>query len=308
MTECGRKEDAGGGRPSSARAGYTLTALAEEFRPALLRYFSRRVRQSEEVEDLVQEVLARLVRRCEVVEMEAVRAYVFETASSVLIDWARRRRSRRADDHGELSADQPAPGDFTADRILLGRERLQRVTAALLELPERQRSIGAFPPHPRHDEGAPLLPQAAQHLKRRLVEPSAGRQSIAPLKRRQRLCEPRRGRIAGRADLMLDQRHIGLPAQFSRSERAPFQRIQGYGVRLGDIAPRPRRAVADLGALNIKLSIGARLSGEGGDGHDGEDAGGRFPHTASRPHDESRRNPRNALYPRSSRVRRKAAW
>lgn len=141
MTECERKEDADGHALPSARAGYTLTALAEEFRPALLRYFSRRVRQSEEVEDLVQEVLARLVRRCEVVEMEAVRAYVFETASSVLIDWARRRRSRRADDHGELSADQPAPGDFTADRILLGRERLQRVTAALLELPERQRSV-----------------------------------------------------------------------------------------------------------------------------------------------------------------------
>ena len=127
--------------PDSVREGYTLTALAQEFRPALLRYFSRRVRQSEEVEDLVQEVLARLVRRCEVVEMEAVRAYVFETASSVLTDWVRRRRSRQADAHGALSVDQPAPGDFAADRILLGRERLQRVTAALLELPERPRSV-----------------------------------------------------------------------------------------------------------------------------------------------------------------------
>ncbi len=141
MAECERNEEACTATLDPARAGYSLTALAEEFRPALLRYFSRRVRQSEEVEDLVQEVLARLVRRCEVVEMEAVRAYVFETASSVLTDWVRRRRSRQADEHGVLSADQPAPGDFAADRILLGRERLQRVTAALLELPERPRTV-----------------------------------------------------------------------------------------------------------------------------------------------------------------------
>lgn len=141
MVECERNGEAGEAAPDSARDGYTLTALAEEFRPALLRYFARRVRQSEEVEDLVQEVLARLVRRCEVVKMEAVRAYVFETASSVLTDWVRRRRSRQADDHGVLSIDQPAPEDFSADRILLGRERLQRVTAALLELPERPRAV-----------------------------------------------------------------------------------------------------------------------------------------------------------------------
>lgn len=127
--------------PDFGIGAYTLTSLAQEFRPALVRYFSRRIRQKDEVEDLVQEVLARLVRRGEVVEMEAVRAYVFETASSVLTDWGRRRRSRRVDDHGVLSIDHPSAGDFAADRILLGRERLRSVTAALLELPERPRSV-----------------------------------------------------------------------------------------------------------------------------------------------------------------------
>ena len=63
-----------------------IEALSERFRPALLRYFRRRVSDASEAEDLVQEVLLRMLRRRNVASIEDARCYLFETASSVLTD------------------------------------------------------------------------------------------------------------------------------------------------------------------------------------------------------------------------------
>jgi len=67
-----------------------LEALSKRFRAALLGYFRRRVSDAAEAEDLVQEVLLRMLRRAEATCIEDPRGYLFETVSSVLIDRARR--------------------------------------------------------------------------------------------------------------------------------------------------------------------------------------------------------------------------
>lgn len=78
--------------------------MTAEFRPLLTRYFSRRLSERAEVEDLLQEVLTRLPRSPRPEKTHVV-------------------------------------ADFAAERVLLGQEELNRASALLLELPERTRAI-----------------------------------------------------------------------------------------------------------------------------------------------------------------------
>lgn len=119
----------------------TLKALASQFGPVLLQFFQRRVRDRSEAEDLTQEVFIRLLRRGDITALADIRGYLFETASSVLTDRARRRRSRHSDDHESFDPAVHGHEDFPSDRVLIGDEALTRVSRALLELPERARTI-----------------------------------------------------------------------------------------------------------------------------------------------------------------------
>ncbi len=118
-----------------------LLAVATEFRPALLRYFSRRVKDKSEVEDLVHDVLARLARSESLTSVRNERGYVFQTANSVLVDWMRKCATHRTADHRTFDPEEHGGEDFPPDRVLLGREALVRATAILQELPERTRTI-----------------------------------------------------------------------------------------------------------------------------------------------------------------------
>ena len=137
----GRREES---TPISAReppADATLAGRSASMRSALARYFQRRVGDANEVEDLVQEVFLRMVRRGASSELEHLDGYVFKTAASVLMDRHRRRKARQADRHvpfePELHAGE-APGP---ERALIGMETIEAIGVALLELPERTRRI-----------------------------------------------------------------------------------------------------------------------------------------------------------------------
>jgi RNA polymerase sigma-70 factor (ECF subfamily) len=119
-----------------------LEALSSELRPSLLRYFSRKVRDRSHAEDLVQEVFLRLVKKTGFDgNRPGARAYVFETANNVYIDWLRRRRVRQAGAHDSLEPGHPSDEDFSSERVLIGKERLAEALAVLMELPERTRAI-----------------------------------------------------------------------------------------------------------------------------------------------------------------------
>lgn len=118
-----------------------LAAISSSFRPSLSRFFERRVKERSEIEDLVQEVFLRLVRRGGVNNVDRIGGYIFETAASVLNDRLRYRRSRASDAHGLFDGEQHAGVDFAPDRVLDGQERLRLASAALLELPERTRHV-----------------------------------------------------------------------------------------------------------------------------------------------------------------------
>lgn len=118
-----------------------LASLSKEFGASLHHYFRRRVKEHPEIDDLVQDVLIRLVSHPEVAEMDSARGYVFATARSVLNDWLRKRQSRNADRHEEFTAAHDSGVEITPEHVLLHKRRLARATAILLELPERTRNI-----------------------------------------------------------------------------------------------------------------------------------------------------------------------
>ncbi|MGN5375266.1 RNA polymerase sigma factor [Sphingomonas hankookensis] len=114
--------------------------LGRRWRPALLAYFLRRVRDHAEAEDLTQETLARLVDHRDGA-FASPEAYIFRMASNLLADRARRLRVRAqyrdlVGRVGETGIDMLDPF-----RIASGREEISALADALAALPERTRSI-----------------------------------------------------------------------------------------------------------------------------------------------------------------------
>jgi len=138
-----RADIGGGGQPF-------LETLSVRYRGALNRFFENRAPQlKNDAEDLTQEVLIRIAKRGEGEPIERINGYVFQTASSVLTDRARRRAVRGGDQHVDYDDDRHAIEDFSPERVLLAKEQVAMVRTVLERLPERVRA--AFVLH-RFDE------------------------------------------------------------------------------------------------------------------------------------------------------------
>lgn len=121
-------------------AAFNHTEMDRRWRPALLSYFMRRVRNHAEAEDLTQELLTRLLRQ-EGTEFSSPEAYIFRMASNLLADRARRQMVRTQyreslSRHDEIGVDTLDPF-----RVVAGRAELSKVAQILEELPERTRKI-----------------------------------------------------------------------------------------------------------------------------------------------------------------------
>jgi RNA polymerase sigma factor (sigma-70 family) len=120
------------------------SALAEEIGPVrgwLTRYFGSRTRDYAEVEDMVQDVFARMVARDSPEPIENLNGYILKTASSVLADRARLRSSRGSGLHVAFDSELHGEEEIDPERVLAGREDLHAATASLLGLPERTRTV-----------------------------------------------------------------------------------------------------------------------------------------------------------------------
>ena len=131
-------------RPASAVRGDQqpfLEALAVRYRGALNRFFERRAPQlGSESEDLTQEVFVRLASRRSNDRIERLDAYIFQTASSVLTDRARRRATRCADQHVEYEFCPELIEELSPERVLLAREQVEIVRTVLENLPDNIRA------------------------------------------------------------------------------------------------------------------------------------------------------------------------
>ncbi|TBU86937.1 RNA polymerase sigma factor [Phytopseudomonas dryadis] len=134
--------------PSSTRAGtarkHPLDELASRYYAPLLSFFRKRLRDSSEAQDLVQQVFLRLSQNPGLSEVDRPDAYIFQTASNALKDLQRRQEVRQrhgAVDGGDLNLEEQARSDLSPERVLMGKQDLTRLVAALRGLPERTRDI-----------------------------------------------------------------------------------------------------------------------------------------------------------------------
>lgn len=94
---------------------------------------------AQDYEDLTQEVLLRLARRKQHSVIERIDGYIFRTAVAVLIDRSRRRAMRDLE-RSEFNEDAlNSLADFSPDRVLEGKIKVQKALAAIEALPPRAR-------------------------------------------------------------------------------------------------------------------------------------------------------------------------
>lgn len=106
-----------------------------QYAPALRRYFQRRAERAD-IDDLVQDVFLRLQARGPGAEIENVEGYLFRTAANVL---ARRYQSGRWR-WGAQAPLEDVPDlvdELSPERILIGRQALERVLREIDDLPPR---------------------------------------------------------------------------------------------------------------------------------------------------------------------------
>lgn len=125
----------------SAQPAADIGDLSRRFRPALMAFFVRRLRDHAEAEDLTQEVLLRLSAHAADLNNDEPAPYVFQMAANLLRDRARKNavRARYSASFGAIDGTDTEERD--PDRVLQARQSLASVLSALKEMPERTRSI-----------------------------------------------------------------------------------------------------------------------------------------------------------------------
>ena len=128
-------------RDENSETNHARGIALENLRTPLIGYFRKRVRQQDDVHDLVQEVFLRLTNRGSLDSIDSLRSYAFQVADSVLTDRQRRRIVRHQDAHVEFDPEHMGEAEIAPDRILAGRAALKAALLALNQLPERTRTI-----------------------------------------------------------------------------------------------------------------------------------------------------------------------
>jgi RNA polymerase sigma-70 factor (ECF subfamily) len=115
-----------------------LERMSAAYRQPLMRFFRRRTGTDAEAEDLTQEVFVRLLRQPDSASIDNPEAFLFRTALNLLRDRARRNRTR-ASHAAELAHRLDRFEGLSPERVLEGRQSLQRALQVLGELDERVR-------------------------------------------------------------------------------------------------------------------------------------------------------------------------
>ena len=91
--------------------------------------------------DLVQEVFVRLAGMSRKSSIGNGEAYLMRTASSVWIDYLRKKQRADGRIHYEFDDDTHSPAGLSPENVLESRQNLERVIRALEGLPKRTRHI-----------------------------------------------------------------------------------------------------------------------------------------------------------------------
>lgn len=134
----GKAPAAGAVQPMEAEQ---LEALARRYRGPLVSYFSKRLSNPSDAEDLTQEVFIRMARHQHVDDIAHIESYLFQTASNLLRDYLRRSVTHHVSDHVSLE-DSGYDGEVPSEeRVYEGKAAVADFMALLNELPPRRREV-----------------------------------------------------------------------------------------------------------------------------------------------------------------------
>lgn len=134
-------KDSGGTNAARAASTSDIAALFQRYRAPLYAYFLRRTRNAADAEDLAHDVFVRLSRLDPSTELRNAEAFIFQIATNLLRD-----RARRAATHGEAADLTEAelterPGEPGPERVYQAKVELAKVMSALSALSEKTRTI-----------------------------------------------------------------------------------------------------------------------------------------------------------------------
>ncbi|MFN3514842.1 MAG: RNA polymerase sigma factor [Phenylobacterium sp.] len=138
--------------------GNQVIAMLWPYMPELRGYLRKRLPPAE-IDDVVQDILVRLVRRGDAGAVEFPRRYLYQVAQATLIDRHRQERSRCVPFHCELGEARLPHDELSPDRFVLARDEIRMAQEVLARLPERTRQILLAV----RIEGASLKEAAARH-------------------------------------------------------------------------------------------------------------------------------------------------
>ena len=151
--------------------------LIQQYRVELRRFLRRRVRSSQDIDDIAQEIFARFLR-VDRKQLRKPRSYLFGIAAHVIREF--RMRSQHDQDWvtvdsnmADSAADQPPHprADELTDRLSLQRQLLD----ALAQLPRMQRTVLLMVKHDglSHEEVARATQLSVNTIERYVVEARA---------------------------------------------------------------------------------------------------------------------------------------
>lgn len=121
--------------------------LNQRFRPPLMAFFLRRLKDYADAEDLTQETLLRLIKAHALTQLDQAEGYVFTTASNVLHDYCRKlqrfdpSRSISVEEANESGLESQLVEGLSPERVLLGQDSLNEIMSQLETLGELTREI-----------------------------------------------------------------------------------------------------------------------------------------------------------------------
>ena len=126
--------------PQQNNKRFDIDALNAEYGEPLRRYFARHLSRPDDAEDMVQEVFTRLLRSTDTEPIANPQAFLFRIASNLLLDRRRRNTVRQLNQHEPYDETYHAHEVISPERVLIGKQELQRLKKAILALPPNVRA------------------------------------------------------------------------------------------------------------------------------------------------------------------------
>lgn len=117
-----------------------LLAVLQRMRPALIAFFTRRLRDPSQAEDLTQDLFVRMAT-APVTAGGNPEGYIFQAAANLLRDHYRRETTRGRYLQSQSLDEQHHVDPIDAERLLAGQQSIGCVAQVLKRLPERTRRI-----------------------------------------------------------------------------------------------------------------------------------------------------------------------